>query len=97
MCQRVVFCSVVSVTKQMRLPKLKVPPKLLNVRNYKRFNLNAFRQDMSSVPFDEIACDANEMWTLLKAFFSDILNMDLLSTYKLKAIKSHILPLRYRV
>ena len=51
--------------------------KLLNVRNYKRFNLHTFRQDMSSVPFDEIkniARDASEMWTLWKAFFLDILN-----------------------
>ena len=34
---------VVFLTKQMRLPKLKAPPKILNVRNYERFNLNAFR------------------------------------------------------
>ena len=64
---------VVFLTKQMRLPKLKAPPKILNVRNYKRFNLNAVRQDMRSVPFDEIeniARDANEMWTLWRAFFS---------------------------
>ena len=62
---------VVLVTKGMRLPKLKAPPKLLNVRKYKTLNLNAFRQDMSSVPFDEIknvARDANEMWTLWKVF-----------------------------
>ena len=67
---------VVFLTKQMRLPKLKTPPKLLNVRNYKRFNLNAFRQDMSSVLFDEIkniAPSANEMWTLWKAIFLDFL------------------------
>ena len=54
----------VFLTKQMTLPKLKAPPKLLNVRNYKKFNLNAFKQDISSVPFGEIknvARDANEM------------------------------------
>ena len=33
--------------KNMRLPKLKVPPKQLKVRNYKRFNLSAFTQDMN--------------------------------------------------
>ena len=32
---------VVFLTKHMRLPKLKVPPKQLQVRNYKRFNLHA--------------------------------------------------------
>ena len=68
---------VVFLTKHMRLPKLKVPPKQLQVRNYKRFNLHAFRQDMSKIPFEEIrnvARDANEMWILWKAFFLDILN-----------------------
>ena len=62
---------VIFLTKNMRLPKLKVPPKQLKVRNYKRFNLSAFRQDMNSVPFDEIrnvAHDANEMWILWKTF-----------------------------
>ena len=39
---------VIFLTKNMRLPKLKVPPKQLKVRNYKRFNLGAFRQDMNS-------------------------------------------------
>ena len=68
---------VVFLTKHMRLPKLKVPPKQLQVRNYKRFNLHAFRQDMNKIPFEEIrnvARDANEMWILWKAFFLDILN-----------------------
>ena len=68
---------VVFMTKHMRLPKLRAPPRLLNVRNYKKFNLNAFRQDMSNVPFDKIKSiskDANEMWILWKAFFLDILN-----------------------
>ena len=53
--------------KNMRLPKLKVPPKQLKVRNYKRFNLSAFTQDMNNVPSDEIrnvAEDANEMWII---------------------------------
>ena len=67
----------VFMTKSMRLPKLKASPRLLNVRNYKKFNLKAFRKDMNNVPFDEIktlSYDANEMWTLWKSFFSDILN-----------------------
>ena len=61
----------VFMTKSMRLPKLKASPRLLNVRNYKKFNLKAFRKDMNNVPFDEIkniSLDANEMWTLYKAF-----------------------------
>ena len=58
--------------------------RLLNVRNYKKFNLKAFRKDMNNVPFDEIrniSRDANEMWTLWKSFFSDILNKHAPITY----------------
>ena len=54
----------VFMTKHMRLPKLKVSPRLLYARNYKKFNLKAFRKDMNNVPFDEIknvSRDANEM------------------------------------
>ena len=67
----------VFMTKHVRLPKLKASPRLLNVRNYKKFNLKAFRKDMNNVPFDEIkniSRDANEMWTLWENFFLDILN-----------------------
>ena len=48
----------------MRLPKLKAPPKLSNVRNYKKFDLKAFRKDMNNVLFDEIkyiSSDTNEI------------------------------------
>ena len=67
----------VFMTKHMRLPNLKAPPRLLNVRNYKKFNLHAFRQNMNNVPFHKIKSickDANEMWILWGAFFLDILN-----------------------
>ena len=74
----------VFMTKSMRLPKLKASPRLLNVRNCKKFNLKDFRKDMNNVPFDEIkniSCDANEMWILWKSFFSDILNKHAPITY----------------
>ena len=51
----------------MRLSKLKAPPKHLNVRNYKKFDLKAFKKDMINVPFDKIkyiSSDAHEMWNL---------------------------------
>ena len=75
---------VVFMTKHIRLPKLKVSPRLLNVRNNKKFNLKAFRKDMNNVPCDEIkniSRDANEMWTQWKSFFSDILNKHVPITY----------------
>ena len=76
------FCGIsdhdaVFMIKRMRLPKLKAPPKHLNVKNYKKFDLKAFKKDMINVPFDEIkyiSSDANEMWNLWKRFFLDILN-----------------------
>ena len=67
----------VFMIKRMRLPKLKAPPKHLNVRNYKKCDLKAFKKDMINVPFDEIryiSSDANGMWNLWKRFFLDILN-----------------------
>ena len=67
----------VSTKIKIFLPKLKAPPKHLNVRNYKKFDLKAFKKDMINVPFDEIkyiSSDANEMWNLWKRFFLDILN-----------------------
>ena len=67
----------VFMTKRMRLPKLKAPVKHLNIKNYKKFDLQAFKKDLINVPFDEIeyiSSDANEMWNLWKRFFPDILN-----------------------
>ena len=63
----------VFMTKSMRLPKLKASPRLLNVRNYKKFNLKAVRKDMNN-EIKKRSRDANEMWTLWKSFFLDILN-----------------------
>ena len=95
---RVLSCGIsdhdaVFMTKSMRLPKLKASPRLLNVRNYEKFNLKAFRKDMNNVPFDEIkniSHDANEMWTLWKSFFLDILNKHAPITYVQKVTKSHM-------
>ena len=74
----------VFMTKHIMLPKLKASPRLLNVRHYKKFNLKAFRKDMNNVRFDQIkniSRDANEMWTLWKSFFLDILNKHAPITY----------------
>ena len=40
----------VYMIKSMRLPKLKVPPKILSVRNYKWFDAVAFKHDLNNVP-----------------------------------------------
>ena len=69
---------VVYMVKCLRMPKLKTKPKTLHVRNYKRFNLTGFLEDIKQIPFDQIKdlCDkdANERWQIWKEFFLDCLN-----------------------
>ena len=67
----------VFMVKNMRAPKLKLPPQSLSVRNYKKFDAQAFRNDIENLPFDQIknvSQDANEMWFIWKSFFIDTLN-----------------------
>ena len=56
---------------------LSVPPKVLNVRNYKLFNTKNFQSDLKTIPMEHIKLvskDANEAWLRWKAFFLNILN-----------------------
>ena len=65
------------MVKNMRAPKLKLPPQSLSVRNYKKFDAQAFRNDIENLRFDQIknvSQDANEMWLIWKSFFIDTLN-----------------------
>ena len=67
----------VFMVKNMRAPKLKLPPQSLSVRNYKTFDAQAFRNDIENLPFDQIknaSQDANEIWLIWKSFFIDTLN-----------------------
>ena len=60
----------------MWVPKLKAPSKVLDIRNYKRFDLKAFQNDIKNIPFDymkEVSKDVNELWELWKTFFFDII------------------------
>ena len=52
------------MVKRLRIPKLKAKPRILNLRNYKRFNLATFQEDIKQIPFDQIknfVRDPNEM------------------------------------
>ena len=63
--------------RNARAPKLKVPPKIISVRNYKRFYLEGFQSDVKTIPMEHIKLvsnDANEVWLRWKAFFLDILD-----------------------
>ena len=61
--------------KNMKIPKLKAPSKVLNIRNYKKFDLKGFQNDINNIPFDymkEVSKDVNELWEMWKTFFLDI-------------------------
>ena len=51
----------------MRRPKLKFQTKTITVRNFKKFNLNAFLKELESLPFNQIGLvpnDASKMWLM---------------------------------
>ena len=61
----------VFLIRSMRIPKLKKEPKIMTVRKCKNF------ADLSKIQFDEIkniTDDPNEMWTIWKTWFLDVLN-----------------------
>ena len=61
----------------MMAPKLKLPPQSLSVRNYKKIDAQAFKNDIENLPFDQIKYvtqDGNQMWLIWKSFFIDTLN-----------------------
>ena len=63
------------ITKNMRRPKLKFQTKsktIITVRNFLKFNLNAFFKEPESLPFNQIRLvsnDANKMWLMWKNLF----------------------------
>ena len=47
------------------------------MKKYGKFDNEQFRNDLQSMPFDEvknITADPNEMWAMWKKFFLDVLN-----------------------
>ena len=78
----VVSCGIsdhdeVFIDRNVRAPKLKVPPKILNVCNFKRFDSVSFQANIKGIPMEKIRSvsgDVNEMWHWWKTFFLDILN-----------------------
>ena len=45
---------LIFLTRKARLPKLKIPPRVVNARNHKKFDLKAFQLDIQHIPFDII-------------------------------------------
>ena len=81
-CSGVIPCGIsdhdaLYLIRNVRAPKLKVPPKFTNVRNYKQFNIKDFQSDLKAIPMEHIKLvskDVNEMWLRWKTFLLNILN-----------------------
>ena len=68
---------VLYLVRNARAPKLKIPPKTINIRNYKRFNIQEFQHDLKGIPMEHIQLvskDVDEVWLRWKAFFLNILD-----------------------
>ena len=93
---RVIPCGIsdhdlIFMTRKARLPKLKIPPRVVNARNHKKFDLKAFQLDIQHIPFDiikTVSKDVNDIWLRWKTFFLDILEKHTPTTeFRLKANK----------
>ena len=63
--------------RSIRTPKWPRNSRIVTVRKYKKFDLAAFRRDLHGIQFDEIrsiSSDPNEMWTIWKNLFLEVLN-----------------------
>ena len=93
-CQAISDHDAVYMIRNMRVSKPhKLPPKILNVRNFRKFDQVAFQLDIEKIPTEQITFvskDVNEMWLLWKTFFLDILNKHVSMT-NIK-VKSNHLP-----
>ena len=68
---------VVYMTISTKMPRVKMKPKIVETRQYSKFDSEQFRNDLQSMPFDEIrniTAEPNEMWAMWKKFFLDVLN-----------------------
>ena len=82
---------LIFVTRKARVPKLKIPPRVVNARNHKKFDLKAFQLDIQHILFDiikTVSKDVNDIWLRWKTFFLDILEKHMsITEFRLKANK----------
>ena len=65
------------VLKNSRLAKIKKEPKVVNIRDFKRFSASDFVRELERLPFDlikELGYTPDEMWHTWKTMFLDVLN-----------------------
>ena len=68
---------MVYMTRSMKKSRVQMKPKIVETRKYSKFDSEQFRNDLQSMPFDEIkniTAEPNEMWAMWKKFFLDVLN-----------------------
>ena len=64
----------VFVIRSMRIPKLPRNSRIVTVQEYKKFDLTAFRREIQFDEIRSISSDPNEMWTVWKNLFLEVLN-----------------------
>ena len=52
------------IERNVRAPKMKEPPKVLNVRNFKRFDNDSFRDDVQKIPMNQIRSFSGDVDTM---------------------------------
>ena len=63
--------------RNSRLAKIKKEPKVVNIRNFKRFSVSDFVRELEGLPFNlikDLGYTPDEMWHTWKAMFLDVLN-----------------------
>ena len=68
---------IVFLIRSMRISKFKKEPKIMTVGKCKNYDETMFLADLSKIQFDEIkniTDDPNEMWTIWKTWFLNVLN-----------------------
>ena len=68
---------IIFVLRNSRLAKIKKEPRVVNVRNFKRFSASDFVLELEGLPFDlikDLGYTPDEMWHTWKTIFLDVLN-----------------------
>ena len=68
---------VVYAVRTMKIPILRGMSKMVTILKFKNFDLPAFRSELSKMNFDRIetiTSNPNEIWSLWRTFFLDVLN-----------------------
>ena len=68
---------IIYVLRNSRLAKIKKEPKVVNIRNFKRFSASDFVRKLEGLPFNlinDLGYTPDEMWHTWKTIFLDVLN-----------------------